>query len=129
VENRYHANHPSGPGRHRLEPDTPFLFDNARTAFRANKNRASAGHYLNTNSRSKSATTPSGTPFKRWLIGSAKPSEDNHQSDATSSAWDNTFRQPHVALVSQPCPLAMLADFVLAASDAEVAPSVSIEQA
>jgi hypothetical protein len=47
VENWYHANHPSGPGRqHRSERDTPFLFDNARTAFRANKTRASAGHYL-----------------------------------------------------------------------------------
>jgi hypothetical protein len=47
VENRYHANHPSGTGRqHRSEPDTPFLFDDARTAFRANKTRASAGHYL-----------------------------------------------------------------------------------
>jgi hypothetical protein len=47
VENRYHANHPSGPGRqHYSEPDTPFLFDDARTAFRANKTRASAGHYL-----------------------------------------------------------------------------------
>jgi hypothetical protein len=46
VENRYHANHPSGPGRHRLEPDTPFLFDNARTAFRANKTCVNAGQYL-----------------------------------------------------------------------------------
>jgi hypothetical protein len=46
VENRYHANHPSGPGRHRSEPDIPFLFDNARTAFRANKSTASAGLYL-----------------------------------------------------------------------------------
>jgi hypothetical protein len=47
VENRYHANHPSGPGRqHRSEPDTPFPFDDARTAFRANKTSASAGHYL-----------------------------------------------------------------------------------
>ena len=46
MENRYHANHPSGPGRHRSQPDTPFLFDNARTAFRANKSRANAGHYL-----------------------------------------------------------------------------------
>jgi hypothetical protein len=47
VENRYHANHPSGPGRqHRSEPDTPFLFDDARTTFRANKTRASAGRYL-----------------------------------------------------------------------------------
>jgi hypothetical protein len=46
VENRCHANHPSGPRRHRSEPDTPFLFDNARTAFRANKTRTSAGRYL-----------------------------------------------------------------------------------
>ena len=46
MENRYHPNHPSGPGRHRSEPDRPFLFDTARTAFRANKNRASAGRYL-----------------------------------------------------------------------------------
>ena len=46
VENRYHANHPSGPGRHRSEPDTPFLFDNARTAFRAKKTSASAGNFL-----------------------------------------------------------------------------------
>jgi hypothetical protein len=46
VENRYHANHPSGPGGHCSEPDTSFLFDDAKTAFRANKNCASAGRYL-----------------------------------------------------------------------------------
>jgi hypothetical protein len=46
VENRYHANHPSGPGRHHSEPDTPFLFNNARTASRANKTCANAGQYL-----------------------------------------------------------------------------------